>query len=487
MLSSASPTKTSGAGLSIRFSTSKCSAFVLLLLVFLVPSCQHRSIAEFISIKDPVIALTHIRVIDGTGAPPREDQTIIIDSGSIAAIGPTADIAIPASATSFDLSGHTAIPGLVGMHDHLFYSTDGGDRDVSAEKSFAPLYLAAGVTTIRTAGALNLSTDQAVKTLVDSDELPGPKIHLTSPYIDRRPRDLLDPQKITARINDWADQGVTSLKVYENINRAELKTIVDAAHKRGLKVTGHLCAVGFLEASQAGIDNLEHGLAVDTEFFTGKKADECPKRSEWLPEMTHIDVKSEPVQRMIRELVNRRVAITSTLAIFEAFITEKFEMDPRMQDVLSQDALADCRSHLAASKSDPRWSRVWDVVLKKEMEFEREFVKAGGLLMTGVDPTGWGGVVAGFGDQRGVELLVAAGFLPEEAIRIATLNGATFLGEDSRIGTLAAGKQADIVIVLGNPATNIRDVRNVQLVFKDGIGYDPVKLIDSVRGLVGEK
>ena len=107
--------------------------------------------------------------------------------------------------------------------------------------------------------------------------------------------------------------------------------------------------------------------------------------------------------------------------------------------------------------------------------------------MTGVDPTGWGGVVAGFGDQRGVELLVQAGFTPEEAIRIATLNGATFLGEDSRIGTLATGKQADIVIVRGNPATNIRDIRNVQLVLKDGVGYDPAKLIASIRGFVGEK
>jgi adenine deaminase len=120
------------------------------------------------------------------------------------------------------------------------------------------------------------------------------------------------------------------------------------------------------------------------------------------------------------------------------------------------------------------------------MEFEREFVKAGGLLTAGVDPTGWGGVVAGFGDQRGVELLVQAGFSPLAAIRIATLNGAAFLGEDSRIGTIAPGKQADIVILRGNPAANIGDIRNVEIVFKDGVGYDSRKLIESVRGTVGE-
>lgn len=461
--------------------------FIVLILVFLAPSCKRRTTAEFIVIKDPVIALKHIRVIDGTGEVVREDQTIIIESGRIAAIGPTAQINVPPSATSLDLSGHTAIPGLVGMHEHLFYAIDGGDRYVKAPESFAPLYLAAGVTTIRTAGALDLDTDQYVKRSVDKGRLAGPKIHLSSLYIDRRAGDLVNPQKVAKVINEWADQGITSLKIYENINGTEIKSIVDAAHQRGLKVTGHVCAAGFVEAAQAGIDNLEHGLAVDTEFFSRKKAGECPQRSEWLPELARIDVQSEPVQRMIRELVIRRVAVTSTLAVFESFVKEKFELDPRMQDVLTEDALADCRTSLAEGKKDPRWSKLWEVVLKKEMEFEREFVKAGGLLMTGVDPTGWGGVVAGFGDQRGVELLVQAGFPPEEAIRIATLNGAMFLGEDSRIGTLATGKQADIVIVRGNPAANIRDIRNVQLVFKDGVGYDPAKLIESVHGMVGEK
>ena len=460
---------------------------LLLLLILLTLSCKQRSTAEFILIKEPVIALTHVRVIDGTGSEARDDQTIIISSGRITSIGPAAETPVPAEARSLDLSGHSAIPGLVGMHDHLFYTTDRGDRDVLAPQSFAPLYLAAGVTTIRTAGALKLSSDQAIKRAIEAGELAGPKIHLSSPYINRRPGESLDQAKIRDLINQWADEGVTSLKVYENINRAELGLVIDVAHKRGLKVTGHVCAVGFREAAQAGIDNLEHGLLVDTEFYSGKKVDECPGRNEWLRELAEIDLMSEPVHAMIRELVNRRVAITSTLAIFESFVREKFHLDPRMRDVLSDGAYNDCVAYLGAGRADPRWSRLWEAALKKEIEFEREFVKAGGLLMTGVDPTGWGGVVAGFGDQRGVELLVEAGFSPEEAIRIATLNGATFLGEENRIGTLAEGKQADIVIVRGNPSANIADIRNVQLVFKDGVGYDPGKLIESVRGLVGEK
>ncbi|HEX3184198.1 MAG TPA: amidohydrolase family protein, partial [Pyrinomonadaceae bacterium] len=303
----------------------------------------------------------------------------------------------------------------------------------------------------------------------------------------REPNEFLTAERLTQVVNEWADQGATSFKIYENITLTELSPVIDAAHKRGLKVTGHLCAVGFSEAAQAGIDNLEHGLAVDTEFFSKKKAGVCPPRSDWLPELSRIDVTSDPVQNMIRELVRRRVAVTSTLAIFEAFIDEKYDLDSRMKDVLSEAAYADCVASLTDGKADPRWSRVWDAVLKKEMQFEREFVKAGGLLMSGVDPTGWGGVIAGFGDQRGLELLVKAGFSPEEAIRIGTLNGATFLGEADRIGTLAAGKQADIVIVRGDPASNITAIREVKLVFKDGTGYDPTKLIESARGLVGER
>lgn len=249
-------------------------------------------------------------------------------------------------------------------------------------------------------------------------------------------------------------------------------------------MAGHLCAVGFREAADLGIDSLEHGLAVDTEFYSGKKVDQCPERSEWLPELARMDVHSASIEEMIRHLIDRHVAVTSTLAILEAFLGERFQMDPRMKDVLSDAAYSNCVSQLEHDKADPRWAGVWQAVLKREMEFEREFVKAGGLLMSGVDPTGWGGVVAGFGDQRGVELLVQAGFTPLEAIRIASANGAQFLGQPD-IGTLQVGKQADIVIVRGNPATNIADVKNVEVVFKDGIGYDSIKLIASVRGQVG--
>jgi hypothetical protein len=124
-------------------------------------------------------------------------------------------------------------------------------------------------------------------------------------------------------------------------------------------------------------------------------------------------------------------------------------------------------------------------LLRKEMDFEVAFAKAGGLLLAGPDPTGNGGVLPGFGDQREVELLVEAGFTPVEAIQIATENGAVYLGQQGRIGTLSPGKQADLVVIKGDPSKKIEEIENVETVFRAGIGYDSKKLIDSVRGQVG--
>jgi hypothetical protein len=152
-----------------------------------------------------------------------------------------------------------------------------------------------------------------------------------------------------------------------------------------------------------------------------------------------------------------------------------------MMNVMSTDARVRYLQARARVSSEGNYV----ALLRKVMDFEVEFAKAGGLVIAGLDPTGNGGIVAGFGDHREVELLVEAGFTPLEAIKIASLNGAKFLGEDARIGSIAVGKQADLMIVKGNPATTISDIEKVEIVFKDGVGYDSEKLIQSVQGLVG--
>ena len=468
-------------------------AISLLLLLAGAASAQNAftpGIKPFLSVDAPVVALLHVRVIDGTGAAPAEDQTLVIDRGKIAAVGPFASTETPAGAQVLDLGGATVIPGLVGMHEHLFYPSGGGIPMYNEQAfSFPRLYLASGITTARTGGSLEPYTDLNVKRLIDSGRMPGPKLFVTGPYLEgpgsfaAQMHELTGPDDAVRTVDYWAAEGVTSFKAYMNITRAELKAAIDAAHRHGIKVTGHLCSVGFREAAALGIDNLEHGLLVDTEFHPGKQPDVCPPQAVTRGEMAGLDMNSAPLKETIADLVAHHVAITSTLAVFEAFDGSRPPLAQRFLDAVNPEAAISylgSRARARGGADSPALAQ-----LHKELEFEMAFVKAGGLLMTGADPTGNGGALAGFADQRNLEILVEGGFTPLEAIRIATSNAAGFLGESARIGAIAAGKQADLVVLDGNPAARIADIEKVKLVFKDGAGYDPAKLMDSVRGAAG--
>src|SRR6266849_4798916 len=433
----------------------KTTTHMLLLFCFVITSfAQAPDRQQFIRTEAPLIALVHVRVIDGTGAAARDDQTIVISGGKIQSVGPGADAKVPANAQTLDLSGYTVLPGLVGMHNHMFFPMGGSPPMYSdMGSSFPRLYLALGVTTMRTTGSVAPYTDLEIKRLIDSGRMIGPKMFITAPYLEGAGaftpvmHELTGPDDARRMVNFWADEGATSFKAYMNITRDELRGAIEEAHKRGLKVTGHLCSIGFREAAEIGIDNLEHGLLVDSEFVPNKQPDKCPGAAV-SASLRQLDLNSDAVKETIRTLVAKNVALTSTLPVFEA--------------------------------DSPTATLV-----RKSMDFERAFVAAGGLLIAGLDPTGNGGIVAGFGDLREVELLVEAGFTDLEAIKIASFNGAKFLGEDAHIGSIALGKQADLMIVKGNPAANIGDIEKVEIVFKDGVGYDSEKLIQSVQGLVG--
>jgi len=475
-------------------------AIILMLAcsVTLVAQALSPQVRGFVKVDAPVIALTHLRVIDGTGAAAREDQTVVISNGKIESVSDGASANVPSDALVFDLHGYSVIPGLVGMHDHMFYPMGNGIFGEMAF-SFPRLYLAGGVTTIRTTGSIEPYTDLELKKQIDKGETPGPKIHVTGPYLEGagswalQMHQLTGPDDATKAVNFWLDQGVDNFKAYMFITPAELSAAVAAAHKRGAKVTGHLCSIGFREAASIGIDDLEHGLLVDTEFFPWKKAGECPEKLDY-EFISKLDVQSGPLHDTILDLVQHHVAVTSTLPVFEMGVPGRPTIEQRILDALSPDArsaVLNNKVHASdASLIRKRYqsdSSPWPAAFKKEMEFEHAFAQAGGVLLAGLDPTGMGGVIAGFGDQREVELLVEAGFTPLEAIHIATASGAQFLGELDRIGTIAPGKQADLVVIKGDPSKQIEDIENVETVFKDGIGYDSPKLIESVRGVVGSR
>jgi hypothetical protein len=318
--------------------------------------------------------------------------------------------------------------------------------------------------------------------------MPGPSIDVTAPYLEGRPtrfaqmHELTGPDDAKRLVDYWAAEGATSYKAYMNITREELAAAIQQAHAHKAKLTGHLCSVTWHEAIALGIDDFEHGpVFTDTEFISDKKPDVCPPGAGRGESWTHLDVNGPQVQQLIRDLIEHHVAVTSTLPVFESSVAGRPKLQQRVLNAMSSESAQSYLTARARLSSDSPTA----ALLRKEMDFELAFVRAGGLLLAGPDPTGNGGVLPGFGDQRELELLVETGFTPVEAIHIATENGAIYLGQQDRIGTLAPGKQADLVLIKGDPSKTIDDIENVETVFKAGIGYDSRKLIDSVRGQVG--
>ena len=470
-------------------------------LILPPPPTLGPAVQPYIKISTKRVALTHVRLIDGTGAAELTDRTIVIEDGKILSVSASVD-SVPTGTTVLDLSGHTVIPGVVGMHDHLYYigrpNLDASGHSepplIVPQMTFsAPrLYLANGVTTLRTTGSVETYADINVKHLIDTGTLPGPHMDVTGPYLEGshspfiQMHQLKDAEDARKTVAFWAEQGVTSFKAYMNITRAELKAAIEEAHRHGLKVTGHLCSVTYPEAAALGIDDLEHGFFVNTQLDPGKTPDVCPAKA-GQPTLLSMDPDGAQANDLIKDLISHHVAITSTLPVFEQAVPEHAPLWPRAMDTMTaeaRDAYLYLRNRTNTLPHDQIQERV--TAFQHAMALERKFVAAGGLLMAGPDPTGNGGVIPGFGDLREIELLVEAGFTAPEAVKIATFNGAFYLGLADRIGSIAAGKDADLVVLNGDPGHTITDIEKVEIVFKDGVGYDSAALLSSVRGRYGE-
>jgi imidazolonepropionase-like amidohydrolase len=388
-------------------------------------------VRAFVQVDASVVALSNVRVIDGTGAVAREGQTVVLRDGKIAAVGDVGSVSIPGDAEVLDLTDHTVLPGFVMVHEHMYYPA-GGLAYNPQLVSFPPLYLAGGATTVRTGGSIMPYADLNLKRAIDAGEIPGPKIDATAPYLNGpglpilAVRALSGPEDARDMVAHWADEGFTSFKAYMHISRAELGAAIDEAHRRGLKLTGHLCSVTFREAAELGIDDLEHGFLAATDFVTDKTVDQCPPGGDRTASLLDVDLDGPEFRDVVRTLVEHGVALTSTLPVFETYTPGRAPVPNRVLDAMlpeARDQYLRTRARIAVQEDSP-----WTVLFAKEMEMEHAFAEAGGLLVVGTDPTGYGGVVAGFSNWRAVELLVEAGFSSEGAIQVATLNGATAPG-----------------------------------------------------------
>lgn len=462
-------------------------------------------VKKYASVSAPKIVLEHVEIIDGTGAAPIADQNITIEGGKITAISPGRDVPASDGVAVLDLRGRAVLPGIVGMHNHLYYiafpnvaagfTFDSPALALEMSYSAPRLYLANGVTTMRTAGSVNPLNDLRLKQAIEAGTVPGPHLDVTSPYLQGtgpsaslQNRELTGSEDARQTVAYWAERGVTSFKAYTQITREELRAAVAEAHKHGLKITGHLCSVTYDEAVEAGIDNLEHGFSANTAHDPDKKPDTCSSSSGDYT-LEHMTPDSPEGKSLIALLVSHHVAITSTLPGRAANVEREAadQGQPLIRPAVMEAMSPAARQAYLYWRNRPKPAQSNAALLQRhEMELERAFVAAGGLLLAGPDPVGIGGNLPGFGDHREMELLVEAGFTPVEAIRIATLNGAVFLGREKQIGSVAAGKNADLLVVKGDPAARIADIENVEFVFKDGVGYDPQKLLESAKGHFGE-
>ena len=442
------------------------------------------AVRQFVEVGEPTVALTGVQVVDGTGRPAASGQTILIRDGRIAAVGPDAEVEVPDGARVLDLAGHTVVPGFIGLHDHTFYMTRG--RRVQLNVSAPRLYLASGVTTIRTTGAFSPYSELNLKRSIQEGQEIGPRMYITGPYLSgagamSQMFQVSTPEDARRVVAYWADEGVDWFKAYTRIGDEELAAAIDEAHRRGVKVTGHFCSVSFQEAVALGIDNIEHGFFTNSDYVPDKQPGVCPpgvQRS-----LLEVDIEGEEVAATIRAMVEQGVAMTSTLPVYELGIPNRPPLEQRVLDMLApgaRDEYLQSRADVASRDDAPMAT-----LFPKAQAFERMFVEAGGLLAAGVDPTGMGGALPGYGDQRNYELLLESGFSPEQVIRIMSLNGARVLGEDERFGSIEPGKLADLVVIDGDPVRREAEIRNVTLVFKEGVGYDAPALAESVRGLVG--
>ncbi len=423
---------------------------------------------DFVTYRQKEILLQNSRIIDVEKGIVLEGYSILIKNGKIARIEKTGKLHVHDSITAIDMTGKTLLPGLVMLHEHMNYFSGQAVWD-HHPVSFPKLFLAAGVTTLRTAGAENPMYDLNLKRRIDVGNAVGPRMFVTGPMFNDTSAGFLgdfiisnyqEARKATAF---WADMGCTSFKVYSDISREALRGVIEEAHARGLMVTGHLGKMSCTEAVSLGIDNIEHG------FVSCSSELQFAFDSFWT---IHQDDKK--VQDLIDLLVQKKVVLTVT-----PFSDSDFG-DTTKLEYLSLDEKERIKGFI---KNKPPFvpKEANDRQLRP---LEKMYVKKGGQLVLGADAADFG-IIPGFQNHNVLISMVKGGWSPLQVLKMATIDGARFLRMDKELGSIEVGKIADLIVVSGKPDKVIEDIKNVETVFHNGIGYNSKVLRDRVKGLVG--
>jgi imidazolonepropionase-like amidohydrolase len=408
------------------------------------------------------IAFVGARVVDGSGAAPIDNATVVVDGDKIVAIGPRDKTQVPANARTVDVTGATIVAGLWDMHAHL------------QQVEQAAAYLAAGVTTIRDEGNI-LSFITAVRDAVDTGKGVGPRV-IVDCLVDSESKMAIG----TLRVNTAEDikplvdlavkAGCAEIKIYSSMRPALVKPLAAEAHRRKLRVTGHVpIEMDINDALDAGYDGVNH-ITYVTDLVMPKLRSERQKlsRDDVAQRLLAADFKSAPFQKLFKRMANAKTAYDPTVALYELFLHDAAEL--RKREPGFDKVPRELRGIFGEGK-DPKKLERDHQMFEKMVDAVRHMHAAGVTIVAGTDIG-----VPGHTLHRELELYVEAGMTPLQALQAATIVPARVLGKDKELGTVTVGKRADLLIVDGDPLADIKALRKVRLVVSRGRAYDPAAM-----------
>jgi imidazolonepropionase-like amidohydrolase len=396
-----------------------------------------------------VTAIVGGRLIDGTGKPAIEDAVIVLKDGKIAAAGPSASTQVPEGAQIVDAHGKSVLPGLWEMHAHF------------EQVEWGPIYLATGVTTARDVGN-EREFITAVRDAIATGRGIGPRLVMAGVVDGTGPLSLgmirVDtPEQAREQVQKYKAAGFQQIKIYSSVKPGILKIVCAEAHRLGMTVTGHIPeGMNAIEGIEDGMDQINH-----INYLSAVLVD---------PRSQTIDAESPQVKKVIKLLVEHHTVVDPTMALMELLThstdTPISSFEPGILKVAPE-----MREGLETMGAPPRSAERAAASFRQFLATVRLLHEAGIPIVAGTDQA-----VPGFSLDREIELYVKAGFKPMEAIQAATLVPARAMGMEKESGTIEPGKRADVILVDGNPLTNISDIRKVSTVFAGGKMYQPAAL-----------
>ena len=402
-------------------------------------------------------------LVDATGRAPVRDAVVLVEKGRIAAAGPRSRVAIPAGARRVDVSGKTILPGLWDMHAHF------------EQVEWGPLYLAAGVTTVRDCGN-ELDFIRSVRDTIDAGKGLGPAILLAC-FVDGDgpaaigTQRLREESEIPKLVQTLRDARCSQVKIYSSLPPRLIAPLAKAAHEAGMTVTGHIpFGIGAVHAVEAGMDQINHlSYVVRALFPPSYDPDASLPRPVMQRAMQEIDLSSASAKETIELLRSRHVVVDPTLALGELG-THTAEEIARAEPGLARVA-GPLRAPLASMGVPAGQAEAAHALWQRNLEVLAALHKAGVTIVAGTDQS-----VPGHSLHREMEIYVSAGFTPMEAIQAATIVPARAMRLDRETGTVEAGKRADLIVVDGDPLADIRNLRRVVTVIQAGRAYDTARL-----------